>query len=110
MKGAGTAVLAFVGIAAIGIVLALLVGAAARDAAPVPDTGEILSGAGELVEAVASNNVEFIRQVYIWSTWSNGVYLLQSAPYTVMAVAGAILALGLGLVLVAITGGGRHGV
>lgn len=93
------AIVVFVVIAAVGIVLALLVGTVARQAAPVPDTGEILAGAGQIVESLVDSDVRFVQQVYVWSTWANGVYLTQSMPYTFIAGAGAVLALGLGLAL-----------
>jgi hypothetical protein len=99
----------FIVVAAVGIVVALLIGGAfqSQPEQEAPDLGAVLTGTGELVEAVASNNVEFVRQVFIWSTWANGVYLAQTMPYVALSVAGAILALGLGLMLN--RGGGRRG-
>ena len=104
MKAAGVVV----GIAALGIVLALAVAMLAGSVAPAPDTGEILAGVGDIVDTLADGDVRFVQQVYVWSTWSNGVYLMQAMPYTVLAVLGAVLALGLGLVLMAFAVLGRQ--
>ena len=104
MKAVG----ALAGIAALGIVLALAVGMLARAVAPAPDTGEILAGVGGIVDTLADGDVRFIQQVFVWSTWANTTYLATTMPYTVLSVAGAILALGLGLVLMAFAVLGRR--
>jgi len=104
MKGAAT-IGVFVVVALAAALVAMLLGQP-----QTPDAGEIVESVGGLVETLADSDARFVQQVFIWSTWSNGVYLAQSMPYTVLAVAGAVLALGLGLVvmtMVAVMGGQR---
>lgn len=89
----------FVAVAAVGLVLALGVGMLARTAAPAPDTAEIIEGVGDIVETLADSDARFVREIYVWSTWSNGMYLTQALPYTFLGVAGAVLGLGLGMLI-----------
>ena len=77
--------------------------------AGTPDVGEVLDGVDQIVQSLVDSDVRFVQQVYVWSTWANGQYLAQALPYTMMSVAGAVLALGLGLVVTVLFRGGRNG-
>jgi len=89
-------------LAIVALAAAVLVAAVMGQSGAAPDLEGVLNGTAGLVETIAGSDVRFLQQVYVLSTWANGVYLTQAMPFTITAVAGAILALGLGLAMVAV--------
>lgn len=96
------AIVGLVVVAAVVLIAALFIGGELSKPAqqPADNDAEVLAEAAALVQMMEENDVEWLERLFIMADRSNQHYLTIAMPYTMMAVAGAILALGLGVVVV----------
>lgn len=95
MKAVGVFIIA----AVVGIAIALLLGGAFQ---PQDNDAEIVASAAEIVKTMQESDSQWLERLFVMSDRSNQHYLTVALPYTAMAVAGALLGLGLGVALVVV--------